>query len=114
MQRYSDEETLDYIKLYTENPYPRTVELLAKKWDRTIRQVAAKLTREGIYKKPKYTTKTGEIPTSKDEYVELIANSLALASADLEGLEKAPKQTLRNLLKAIDPEVIESLKVVNV
>ena len=100
----------DMRKQYSENPSRETVERLAEKYGRSIRSIVGKLSKEGIYKRPTYTTKRGEIPISKDEIVEMIAKVVGVASEQLEGLEKAPKTALRIILDALDPDSSKNFK----
>jgi hypothetical protein len=103
-KKYTQEETDDITKAYTESPTRATVNSLAEKYDRPVRSIVGKLSKEGIYIKPTYLSKTGEIPVNKDEIVEFIAKAMSTPSTNLEGLEKAPKGVLRLILAAIDPQ----------
>lgn len=105
-------EMVSYMKdAYLKDPSRKTIEELSQKYNRTIRSIVGKLSKEGIYKKPSYLTKRGEVPVSKDEIVEFIAKALNEPSEKLEGLEKAPKPVLRMLLEALDPEAVEYFKL---
>lgn len=101
---YPPEVVEDMRRAYQENPTRETVEALAEKYGRSIRSIVGKLSKEGIYKRPNYTTKRGEVPVSKDDIVEMIAKAMEVPSESLEGLEKAPKNVLRLLLDALDPD----------
>ena len=50
---------------YTSNPSRETVEKLAETLDKSIKSIIGKLSREGVYKKTVYKTKTGEDPETK-------------------------------------------------
>ena len=63
--------------------------------------VIGKLSREGIYLKTEYLTKTGEKPVTKRELVEKIGSVLGVEYKALAGLEKAPKAALKALREAI-------------
>ena len=65
------------------------------------RDTVEKLSREGVYKKTEYTTKTGEKPVTKLEIVQELAERLELEIWQLAGLEKAPKSTLKALKENI-------------
>jgi hypothetical protein len=54
-----------------------------------------------VYRREVYVTKTGESPITKVEIVNNIAESLGVENADLTGLEKSPKATLKTLEKAV-------------
>lgn len=99
---YSPEVVEEMRRRYLEEPTRETVESLADMYGRSVRSIVGKLSKEGIYKRPNYTTKRGELPVSKDEIVELIAAAVGTNSESLEGLDKAPKQALRLILSALD------------
>ena len=92
------EEQVDYMKsVYIAFPSRETVELLAKEYDKSVKSIIGKLSREGVYKKTEYLTKTGEKPITKIQIVENLASKLDLDITALAGLEKAPKTALKNL-----------------
>ena len=65
------EEQVDLMKeQYTKNPSRETVENLAETLDKSIKSIIGKLSREGVYKKTVYKTKTGEDPETKKEIVQ--------------------------------------------
>ena len=110
---YTKEQWEDILSSYQANPTRETVEALALKYDKSVRSVVGKLSKEGFYKKPEYRTKLNEIPCTKEQLVEMIANALGKPSDLLDGLEKAPKTALRLILGALDEESLKSLKVDN-
>ena len=63
---------------YTKNPTRETVENLAEELDKSIKSIIGKLSREGVYKKTIYKTKTGEDPETKKEIVLDIAETCLL------------------------------------
>ena len=68
------QEMVDLMKdRYSANPTRETVEELATELNKSIKSVIGKLSREGIYQKSEYLTKTGEKPITKRELVEKIA-----------------------------------------
>ena len=92
------EEQVSYMKtVYIAFPERETVERLAQEFDKSVKSIIGKLSREGVYKKTEYLTKTGEKPRTKQEIVENLASKLELDITALAGLEKAPKIALRNL-----------------
>ena len=101
MSTYTDKETEYMIEVYTSNPSKETVEDLAEKLQRSKKSIIGKLSREGVYRREVYVSKTGEKPVTKVEIVSNIADALGVEVSDLEGLEKSPKQTLRRLSKAV-------------
>ena len=96
------EEQVDYMKtIYIAFPERETVERLAQEFDKSVKSIIGKLSREGVYKKTEYLTKTGEKPRTKTQIVENLASKLDIDITALAGLEKAPKQSLKNLRSAI-------------
>ena len=94
---YTDEQTKYMVEEYTNKPTRITVERLAKELDKTPKSVIGKLSREGVYRRSVYKTKTGETPVTKTEVVEELAYAFELNPAVLAGLEKAPKNVLKVL-----------------
>ena len=82
---------------YTNNPSRETVEKLAEDLDKSIKSIIGKLSREGVYKKTVYKTKTGEDPITKREIVQELAELLVIDYQAVAGLEKAPKAVLKQL-----------------
>ena len=95
-------EQVDLMKeQYTKNPSRETVENLAETLDKSIKSIIGKLSREGVYRKTVYKTKTGEDPETKKEIVEDLAGLLELQYIQVAGLEKSPKSALKILREAI-------------
>ena len=92
---YTKEMTKEIVETYTENPTRETVDALAEKFEKSVKSVIGKLSREGVYRREVYTTKTGEKPVTKLELVAEISSLLEVDDWRLEGLEKAPKQALK-------------------
>ena len=91
-------EMVDLMKSrYSANPTRETVEELANELNKSIKSVIGKLSREGVYQKTEYLTKTGEKPVTKRELVEKVAEILAVEYQALAGLEKSPKSSLKLL-----------------
>jgi hypothetical protein len=110
---YTEEQWLDIRESYLASPVRETVDALAVKYEKSVRSIVGKLSKEGIYKKQEYRTKLNEIPCTKEELVEMIAKALHTPSEILEGLEKAPKNALRLILGALDSDALKSLKLDN-
>ena len=89
------------VQTYLADPTPDTVEFLANMLGKSKKSIIGKLSREGVYRREVYVSKTGEKPITKVEIVENIADHLDLESTDLAGLEKSPKEALRRLEKAV-------------
>ena len=98
---YTPEQVDLMIEKYRSNPTRETVENLAEDLDKSIKSIIGKLSREGVYKKTVYKTKTGEDPETKKEIVEEIAQLIEVEGT-IAGLEKSPKadlKLLRNTLR---------------
>ena len=91
---YNEEQTKRIVEAYQSSPNRETVEALAKELSKSIKSIIGKLSREGVYRREIYKTKTGELPVTKVEIVANIADDLGLEVESLLGLEKAPKATL--------------------
>ena len=98
---YTQEQVERMVNEYTTEPTRETVENLADELEKSIKSIIGKLSREGVYKKTEYTTKTGEKPITKIELVEELAELLDLETTVLAGLEKAPKTVLRRLYESM-------------
>ena len=98
---YTEEQTKHIIEAYQEKPNRATVESLAEELDKSVKSIIGKLSREGVYRREIYKTKSGELPVTKVEIVSNIADSLGLEVENLFGLEKTPKTTLKTLETAI-------------
>ena len=101
MSTYTAEMTEAIVEQYVNNPNPETVEHLAFHYGKSKKSIIGKLSREGVYRREVYVSKTGEAPITKVEIVGNIAESLGLETTTLAGLEKSPKAALRNLEKAV-------------
>ena len=101
VSNYTESETTYMVQLYQENPCMETVELLVEQLKRGKKSIIGKLSREGVYRREVYVSKTGEKPITKVEIVSNIADALDLEVALLAGLEKSPKEVLRRLSKAV-------------
>lgn len=98
---YTQEQVELMIEAYKSNPSRETVENLAEDLDKSVKSIIGKLSREGVYKKTIYKTKTGEDPETKKEIVQELAERLEINYEAIAGLEKAPKSSLKILRSAI-------------
>ena len=94
---YTEEQVSLMIEQYENEPTRETVENLAGELNKSIKSIIGKLSREGVYQKAVYKTKTGEIPVTKAQLVENLAMLLEIPSSKIMGLEKAPKQDIKFL-----------------
>ena len=97
------EEQVQYMKdLYSANPTRETVENLSKEMGKSVKSIIGKLSREGVYQKTVYKTKTGEDPITKRELVENISRILDIKVDWIMGLEKSPKADLKRLCETLE------------
>ena len=94
---YTDEQVEMMRTRYQDKPTRETVEKLSQEFGKSIKSIIGKLSREGVYQKAVYKTKTGEIPITKAQLVENLAELLEIPSSKIMGLEKAPKQDIKFL-----------------
>jgi|TARA_Y100000114_G_scaffold68332_1_gene62633 hypothetical protein len=98
---YTEEQVAYMTKLYEENPTRETVENLAEELGKSVKSIIGKLSREGVYKKTVYKTKTGEDPITKKELVIELASYLDISEDSILGLEKSPKRDLKYLVDTV-------------
>lgn len=98
---YTAEQTAALLAAYTAAPTVETVEQIAAYLGKSARSIVAKLSREGVYKKKEYTTKTGEPVIKKDAAADEIGAMLGMAENDIESLTKANKNALKMIAAAL-------------
>ena len=94
---YTNDQTEYMVEQYTNKPSRITVDRLAKELGKSPKSIIGKLSREGVYRRSVYKTKTGDIPVTKEEIVRDLEAALGFNTEDLAGLEKAPKNVLKRL-----------------
>ena len=95
---YTPEQTAKMVADYQAGV---TVETIAQALGKTVRSVVAKLSREGVYKRKEYKTKTGEAVVKKDAHADAIGAILRLPENDVESLTKANKSALKAIFEAL-------------
>lgn len=95
---YTPEQTAQIVGAYTAG---ESVESIAQSLGKSVRSIVAKLSREGVYKKKEYKTKTGESVVKKDAHADAIGAILKLPENDIESLTKANKAALRAIFEAL-------------
>lgn len=95
---YTPEQTL---KMVTDYQAGVTVESIAESLGKTVRSVVAKLSREGVYRKKEYVSKTGEKPVKKDAHADAIGAILRLSEGEIDSLTKANKSALKAIFEAL-------------
>jgi len=98
---YTEEQVQYMVDQYTAKPNRDTVDLLAEELNKSIKSIIGKLSREGVYQKAIYRTKTGELPMTKGEIIVKVAYLLNADYDRLAGLEKSPKQDLKYLYELV-------------
>ncbi len=98
---YTEEQVNYMVKTYETQPTRETVNALADELNKSVKSIIGKLSREGVYKKTVYKTKTGEDPVTKKELVEELAGILDISANSIVGLEKSPKSDLKNLVDTL-------------
>ena len=98
---YTKEETEVLLNEYEANPTKETVEALSERLNKSKKSIIGKLSREGVYRREVYRSKTGELPITKLEIVSQIATKLSLNEEALAGLEKSPTSALQELENAL-------------
>ena len=95
---YTPEQTAAMVADYQAGV---SVEKIAETLHKSVRSVVAKLSREGVYKKKVYKTKTGEAVVKKDAHADAIGAILRLPENDIESLTKANKSALKAIFDAL-------------
>jgi hypothetical protein len=95
---YTPEQTAQIIADYQAG---KSVETIAENLGKTVRSIVAKLSREKVYIKKEYKSKTGEIPVKKDIHADAIGAILRLPENDIESLTKANKNALKVIFEAL-------------
>ena len=73
---YTKEQVEYMIDKYNENPTRETVETLSEELGKSTKSIIGKLSREGVYQKAVYVSKTGELPVTKKELVLKLADAV--------------------------------------
>jgi N-methylhydantoinase B/oxoprolinase/acetone carboxylase alpha subunit len=101
---YTEEQVKEMVAQYSENPTRETVEELAEEFNKSIKSIIGKLSREGVYEKTVYKTKTGEDPITKKELVQELSELVGIEYSMISGLEKSPKIDLKRLVDILKEE----------
>ena len=78
-----------------------TTEQIAADMGKSVRSIIAKLSREGVYKKKEYQTKTGDKVEKKDQTADAIGAILFLTEGEVDSLTKANKSALKKIFQAL-------------
>ena len=99
---YTKEQTEELVATYTSKPSKETILAMCTKFGKTERSIIGKLSKEGVYKREVYKSKTGELPIAKADLCADIARYLEVEVEDIAGLEKAPKAALKRILTELE------------
>jgi len=96
---YSDAMVDSMVEQYNAAPTRETVEALAAEFNKPVRSIIAKLSREGVYQPVARATKQGAPVVRKEELVEQIQANMGI---EVPSLAKATKGDLQILLAAVN------------
>ncbi|MCP4443631.1 MAG: hypothetical protein GY810_32405 [Aureispira sp.] len=97
-RNYTEQETEEIVAAYVSRPTMDMVTELSVKYRKTRKSIIAKLSKENVYIRKVYTSKSGDIPITKQEILTSIQNALGKR---FNQLDKAPKATLLALEKSV-------------
>lgn len=98
--KYDKEKTDLLVSLYADGKGD-SPEVLAEKFETTTRSIIAKLSSVGVYHPKEYVDKRGNPPVKKAEIIDRIAILLDVNAELIESLEKANKNVLIMIEKAL-------------
>ncbi len=98
MVNYTPEQTLKVVADYQQGI---PVEQIAEALGKSVRSIVAKLSREGVYQKKQYVSKTGEPVQKKDTVADAIGAVLGFTESETESLTKANKTALVKIFTAL-------------
>lgn len=98
---YTTEQTVELVEAYKAEPTQETVAAFAEKFGKTVKSVIAKLSREGVYQKKEYVSKSGQKPEKKDSVADAIGAILKMSDGEIDSLAKANKTALQKIFTAL-------------
>ena len=98
---YTTEQTVELVEAYKAEPNAETVAAFAEKFGKTVKSVIAKLSREGVYQKKEYISKSGQKPEKKDSVADAIGAILKMSDGEIDSLAKANKTALQKIFTAL-------------
>ena len=98
---YTPEQTAELVAAYVADATEATIATFAEKFGKTARSIIAKLSREGVYKKKEYQTKTGEAVQKKNELADAIGAVLKMTEPEITSMEKVNKTALQKIFTAL-------------
>ena len=96
---YTPEQTAVLVSRYVDEKI--TVENLAVEFGKSVRSIVAKLSREGVYQKKAYVTKTGEAVQKKNDLADAIGAVLKMTEPEIDSMTKVNKTALQKIFTAL-------------
>ncbi len=98
---YTVEQTAWMVSDYIANPTRETVEKIAVTLGKTVKSVVAKLSREKVYIKPEYKTKSGNTVVKKDTLIDKLSELVEMTEAEQSSFDHVNKTALVKLIAAL-------------
>ena len=98
---YTVDQTTALVAAYKAAPTAETVAVFAETFGKSVKSVVAKLSREGVYQKKAYVTKSGATPVRKEAIADELQAVFNLSEAEADSLAKANKTALLKILAAV-------------
>ena len=98
---YTNEQTAQMVSDYVANPTRETVEKIAVSLGKTVKSVVAKLSREKVYVKPEYKTKSGNTVVKKDTLIDKLSELVEMTEAEQSSFDHVNKTALVKLIAAL-------------
>ena len=99
---YTPEQSAELVAAYAANPTAEVVATFAEKFNKSVKSIVAKLSREGVYKKKEYVSKTGAAPIKKEEIADKFQAAFGLTESEADSLTKANKTALVKIMTAFE------------
>ena len=104
---YTAEQSASLVAAYVASPTAETVATFAEQFGKSVKSIVAKLSREGVYQKKQYVSKTGTKPVKKDDIANEFQELFGLTEAEADSLTKANKTALAKILNSYKAAVAE-------
>ena len=98
---YTVEQTAQMVSDYVANPTRESVEKIAVSLGKTVKSVVAKLSREKVYVKPEYKTKSGNTVVKKDTLIDKLSELVEMTEAEQSSFDHVNKTALVKLIAAL-------------
>ncbi len=98
---YTAEQTAMLVEAYTTEPSRVTVEKMAETLGKSVKSIVAKLSREKVYIKPEYKTKSGGTVIKKDSLIDKLSELVEFTENEASSFDHVNKTALVKLLAAL-------------